>query len=424
VSLTISIDVETSTPASIGWYEPSKQDPVGLRASEVKGLWRWWSRVCIAGAMYDLGILKGTPGENVLLKPSSTEIETIDCFVGKILGLGYVGGAGSEASRYVIYIKEHSIKIINLEELRNQEEEKRLLQELASYQRFKLLTRGRKEGGRSVREQGIGSFLDKGSRFTLIIRKRTSSYPDAERLAIKILYLALQLTGIGKGARRGLGSLDIVGTLPVEDFKYKSIGELLEDVYSDCLSVVEKYKNLCIGDQSFSQRADIPPMPVLSKSKYRDSINVTQIYLAEGIDFRTVHNFFLRSERCRILYGKPICQDPLRRNYFAWILGLPRGQLPKKQPPTGYLITVPNVSRRASPILISYHAESNILGPGTYVSTFLSGDWPKTLKWHGKNATKYITVNTQMIVGAYRTTIDELSSYLKALRTSLRLVWP
>jgi hypothetical protein len=137
--------------------------------------------------MYDLGILKGTPGENVLLKPSSTEIETINCFVGKILGLGYAGGAESEASRYVIYIKEHSIKIINLEELRNQEEEKLLLQELASYQRFKLLTRGRKEGGRSVREQGIGSFLDKGSRFTLIIRKRTSSYPDAERLAIKIL---------------------------------------------------------------------------------------------------------------------------------------------------------------------------------------------------------------------------------------------
>jgi CRISPR-associated protein Cmr1 len=397
VSLTFSIDVVTSTPASIGWYEPSKQDPVGLRASEVKGLWRWWSRACIAGAMYDLGLLGGKPVKEILTRPDKAEIKAISYFVGKILGLGYAGEDGSEASRFTIYT-EGQPEIIKLKNL-------------AYLQRPRLL---------AIKQdiEGIDR-ENRKSRFTIFVKRRISKYPDAEELALKILYLATQLSGLGKGSRRGMGSLDVVSICGLA-LKYRGLRELLDDVYSSCLKVVENYKNMCLKYLSPRQHLGVPPIPAFSKSKYQGSINVAQVYIVENVSFRDIHNFFLRSQRCRVLHGRSNCQDDLRRNLAAWVLGLPR-----EQRGTGYSIAVHNVSRRASPILISYHSKSNSLGSGAFVSIFLSGDWPKVLEWRGANSQPTPRViDFQVLVDAYKTAVNELSKYLSSLGANLRLVWP
>jgi len=441
MSLEASIELETSTPASVGWYEPSKQDPIGIRASEIKGLWRWWSRTCIAGAMYDLGLLSGYSGGGILLKPRDAEVEAISCFVGKILGLGYVGEGGSEASRFVIHVDARSQpSLIRLRDLERHPDP-----DFRSLQRPRLLTLRQK-----VDVEGI----DWGHRFTLVVRRRASKYSDAEELALRILYMAVQLSGVGKGSRRGMGSLDIVGQGP-GSAKFRDIRELIESVYSDCIKVVEKYKGDCVKYEP-KQRSDIPPLPALSKRKYQDTINVARVYVAEGVKFSAIHNFFLRSERCRVLHGNPKCMNDLRNDHAAWVLGLPRegrvklGKkvkrflsdhgsegLPREQLRTGYLIESPNVSRRASPIIISYHSEKNVFGPGAFISVFLSGDWPETLRWCGirqqdrgserdvdRLKQEKVDVDFQRLVRDYRIAINELERYLNAVGAQLRAVWP
>jgi len=77
VTSNITIELKLSTPASIGWYNPNIQDPLGLRPAEIKGLWRWWCRTCIAGAMYELGLLKGLSTSDIFLKPSKEEVKAI-----------------------------------------------------------------------------------------------------------------------------------------------------------------------------------------------------------------------------------------------------------------------------------------------------------------------------------------------------------
>jgi len=440
MSLEALIELEISTPASVGWYEPSKQDPIGIRASEIKGLWRWWSRTCIAGAMYDLGLLSGYSGGGILLKPRDVEVEAISCFVGKVLGLGYVGEGGSDASRFVIHVDAGNQP--KPTKLRDLEDAQRL-------QRPRLLILG----GADV--EGI----NRGYRFTLVVRRRASRHSDAEELALRILYMAIQLSGVGKGSRRGMGSLDIVSRDPIIT-KFGDIRELIESVYSDCLEIVKKYRRECVKYEP-EQRSAIPPLPALSKSTYQNTINVAKVYVAEGIKFEKIHNFFLRSERCRVLYGNPKCVDNLRDKRAAWVLGLPREQrvkpskkvkrflsdhdsegLPKEQLKTGYLIESPNVSRRASPIIISYHSEKNVFGPGTFISIFLSGDWPNALKWQGIKqqdrgskrgvdkltqpllVTVPINVDFRRLVRDYSIAINELEKYLNAVGAQLRAVWP
>lgn len=407
----ITIELKLSTPASIGWYNPNIQDPLGLRPAEIKGLWRWWCRTCIAGAMYELGLLKGLSTSDIFLKPSKEEVKAISCFVGKILGLGYAGEKDSEASRFKIYIEaKEDIKsnIIELATLRN-------------LQRAVLLTLD-KRGRQQVRG------INKGFKFTLVVSKRISKpkYLEAEELAIKILYLALQFSGVGKGARRGMGSLDIT-SIKVDGREQsipRNISELLDEVYNKCRKIVEEYCSECIDSSKTRHQVknhSIPPIPVLSKSKYQN-IYLTQVYIVRGVNFEDVHNFFARPTRCRVL----------RNKHYAWVLGLPR-----TQHETGYFIgnkgkIRSEVSRRPSPIMVSYHSNENIFGDGVFITTFFSGDWPTHMEWRSpsqkpretREKSVSINVNPQTLLDAYVTAINELSNYLNKVRARIVASWP
>ncbi|MCC6022904.1 MAG: type III-B CRISPR module RAMP protein Cmr1 [Desulfurococcaceae archaeon] len=387
MSKELVIEVQNSTPLLVGWYDPLKQDVVGLRPTEIKGLWRWWARAFIAGALYDLGLLSGEEGIDVVLRPTKDSTTTISYFVGKILGLGYVGMMGeSEASRFTLYV-EGSVKPTLLHD---------------RLQRIRLLTIKRRVEG-----------VDVGQKFKIIVRRRVSKYSEAEDLAIKILVLALQLSGIGKGSRRGLGSLDILS----EPFSTtKNIKSLIKDVYDGCREVVERYRGY-VRTSSRSKELEcpnFPPLPLISKGSIY-GVNISQILRVKNVGFEALHNFFIRSERCRVLYGSHIRSDEIRNHLVAWFLGLPR-----QQRGTGYM---DKISRRASPIILSYHSSKNFFGDGGLITTLVSGDWPRKLLWRGTSS-KYINIDCRAIVNAFNIVSNEYNQYLRKLNGVVEVIWP
>jgi len=408
------IVVRNSTPMIIGWYDPLKIDPQGLRATEIKGLWRWWSRAFIGGVLYDEGFLHGISQGNILLKPTNEEAECISCLVGKIMGLGFAGGGkDAEASRFVLYTEP-------IEKLL---EKNKCGDEL---QRIKLSLPIK----RRKQEMQI-ECIKSGYTFKISVSKRYEKYRDAEELALKVLVVALQLMGLGKGSRRGLGSLDIEDI----DTLYFSVAtnrlkELISKIYEDCRNIVKKYYVQCCKlSVAKVKEGDVqtpPPLPVVSRKSIGD-LKVAQIIVARNISFKNIHNFFIRSERCRILHRKVKCDDDLRKNYNAWILGLPRKQK-QKQKQTGY--EMEEFSRRASPIMLSYHGDGNRFGKGAFISIFLSGDWPKHLTWYGliDKQQKYIKENIDIdfnrLYNAYHIAIDEFMRYLNAINAKIEHVWP
>ena len=441
----IEMEVVNSTPLLPGWYNPELVDPMGLRASEIKGIWRWWARAIIGGALYDNCMLVGESRDKdgIVRKPSRREAELISCLVGKILGLGYVGQKEAESSRFIIRIETLKKEVSRI--TRDSEIARK-------YQRLNLLTRGKRP---PVELEYIPPLHSKEAperaRFRIIVDRVRSGYADAEDLAAKILILALQLSGVGKGSRRGLGSLDIISlsgiTIP------DKLKDLLDSVYNDAIKVVNNHvKNCPTPPAKLCDKRTLPPLPVISKTSIQDiNINVdingiTGIYVIKSSGknleqmFCDIHNFFLRSERCKKLYGNPKCYDDLRINRLAWILGLPRRGKKKekeerrkeeREKDTGYKAI--GVDRRASPIIISYHSEANMFERNVVFATIMmSGDWPKKIIWLGnedeeqssKGEDKEPDIDEVKIASAISIAFGEFKGYVNSAGYTLEKVWP
>jgi CRISPR-associated protein Cmr1 len=377
----------------VGWFEPGELDPVGIRASEVKGLWRWWARAFVAGAMYDLGLLEGDSRGDAVLRPSKSDVRRVNYVVGSVMGLGVAGDDGAEASRFIIYA----------EPVGGAPPRPKCSSD--GLQRIRLLSLGR----RSV------CYYERGARFSIVVEKRRISDQYAELAALKILAVSLQLSGIGNSGRRGLGSLDM--SLP-SDLGYRDLKQLISDAYESTLDVVKRVSSS--ERWSAQRRADAPPIPAVSRSNFRD-LPVARIMIARVRDFPHIHNFFVRSERCRVLTGSPICDDDLRKTHNAWVLGLPRGR--EKPSPTGYTIAVKGVNRRASPILVAYHTRANSLGEGAFISILFSADWPKEIEWFGAGS-QTISIDVNKLYEAYKVAFNELQMYLQKVGVQITYVWP
>jgi CRISPR-associated protein Cmr1 len=385
--------VGLATPMIVGWFEPGQLDPLGVRATEVKGLWRWWARAFVAGAMYDLGLLEGDSRGDAVLRPSIDDVKRINHVVGSVMGLGMAGEGGAEASGFTIYAEYADGAPLK----------PRCSSD--GLQRVRLLSLGRKRV----------CYYEHGTRFNIVVEKRRSVDPYAELAAVKILAIALQLSGLGNGGRRGLGSLDV--SLP-PDLKYKDLKQLISDAYESTLEIVKSTASK--KNWSTRRRADAPPIPAVSKSNFKD-LPVARVMIANLMDFSAIHNFFVRSERCRVLAGSSICDDDLRKTLNAWILGLPRGR--EKPSPTGYTIVVKRIGRRASPILVAYHTKVNSFGYGAYISILFSADWPKEIEWFGAGA-QTISVDLDRLYDAYKVAVSELQSYLQKVGAQITYVWP
>jgi CRISPR-associated protein Cmr1 len=402
----VVLTVSNTTPLLAGWYNPNRVDPQGLRTTEIKGVWRWWARAVIGGSLYDTCMFIGESGDDIVRKPSRDEARLINCLIGRILGLGYAGLEGSESSRFTLMVEPvtppriFSVRRSNIGR---------------DYQRLALLTLDRDV-----------DYVHPGAEFRITVRRIRTRYADAENLALKILILALQLEGLGKGARRGLGSLDIRRIQTIGVSVPEKLRDLINDIYENALDIVRRYSSDCGKRTAEScDKRSLPPIPVISRSSYQEG-NVTSIYVVEGVTdlgrFQDIHNFFVRTRRCRVLHGSPICNDELRNRLQAWILGLPRSQRG-----TGYILSEGRrgrvVDRRASPIIVSYHSERNLLGAGVFTTFTTSGDWPRELEWVG-DGSQNLVLDEQSIVNAMRTAFQEFNDYIERLGYRMVRVWP
>lgn len=443
----IILELTNTSPMLVGWYDPQEPDLLGLRTTEVKGLWRWWCRAFIGGVMYEKGLLRGDSIKDVYLVPRREEVSIISHLIGEVMGLGRVGKEGSVSSRFRIW--SQPVSEVRIAEFEGEKRE---------YQRIGLLS----FGGRSVKG------IPPGTRFRLYVRRiaevseiqclrlndrklRQTIINDREKIrksentALKILILSLQLSGIGKGARRGLGSLDIINIkskningLSYEELKTKGLKQLIEEVHEECKSIVNDFIDFCYdSSRDFSKEVsrDLPPIPVVTKEYIHDDgdFRLTNILIAgKGSlgEFKEIHNFFLRSRRS---YGRDV--DELRRRYDAWIMGLPRSARgARDELETGYKIVSKDITRRASPIFIAFHTGRNVLGPGIYVTTLISGDWPSKLTHYsvkpGRNFErnyvykKEIYIDKKIILDASRTLLDEFYDFLSKRGILYRDVWP
>ncbi|RLF00378.1 MAG: type III-B CRISPR module RAMP protein Cmr1 [Thermoprotei archaeon] len=402
MSSRIEFRLRQATPALVGWYEPELIDKTFfLRPSSIKGIWRWFARALIAGALYDQSYLCGK-SRGGLYKIKEEEVRAISYLVGKVMGLGYVDPLGreSEISRFrlkVSILQRPRIDTIRTHGIIYYRGRRMKLQRLA------LLSLGR--------VKNLQYF--EGGEFSLTLDLRRSLDKEGEELALHALILALTLSGIGKGSRRGLGSLDIVD---IYDFTVEhDLKKFLNRTYEKAQMLVERYSSN-LGLKCCSKPPELPPISVFTKRKSTSGMFISSVYKLGEIDWVKVHNFFLRGERCRVLYSRPQAQDILRQNLEAWILGLPR-----EQKGTGYKLA--ETERRASPILMASHTHYHIFGRGVYITTFVSSDWPFKILWRGAGPPKSasISINMNIIVNAMRNALNEFWRYLG--RTP-RPVWP
>jgi len=409
----VVITVQNTTPLLTGWYEPRLVDPVGLRATEIKGLWRWWARAFVGGVLYDLGYLEERSPDIIYLRPTRKEVSMISSIVGKNLGLGYAGKNETYPSQLKIYIEP--LNHVPIWTINREGEHSHVEPDYTQYGRIELLKRKRRRKVEKEAERGKEEKIElippEKGKFNIHIRTVAPIDQSHALTAIKILLVGLQMMGIGKGARRGLGSLDV---LKVGDLKItKDLSKLIKETYNEVKDIVKK-SNIVVGRsgrQGPHVSSNLPPLPVISMDK---NMYITQIYHIPQLqpsEFVQIHNFFLKANRLTVLGS-----DNLSQQHKEWVLGLPR-RIAKDT------IKV----RRASPFTMSFHTKQNHFGEGAYVAVFLSGDWPteiaRYLNYQRQKPTS--THRENPIVKALATAVEEFKSYTYNVTGSEpTLIWP
>lgn len=421
------IEFTFATPTSIGWHDPFVLDDLWLaRPTAIKGLWRWWARAVVAGLMYEEGCLQCRGG-----RPAKQSAEELAKHVGKSLGLGYAGGEEASASKYTIRVEV--------------KQRPRTASNVQNLNRVKLLTLGKP---RNEAEKIYNSFVI-GGIYSLKITARDVDDKQFQA-AVGTLILALTLGGLGKGSRKGLGSVDIIRIaadkpLDIDITKRRSVREYAEVVLGAVREVLQLRRcgpapaePPCIPAFTRAKCPSTCPKTTVQDKSYgaitAECQHLTEIYEVEGVGLEVLHNFFLRGERARRVAGHFRNPDPLRGSYSkdavprSYVLGLPR-----EQKGTGYEIAG-DATRRASTIMLAYHGQ--YLGGRRnvgVVTIIKSMDWPPKLEWRGgaPPGRAYIPPggtplyqDACEVMAAYEIAKEELLVYVQKARGKAQRVWP
>ncbi|MEB3825695.1 MAG: hypothetical protein LRS47_03400 [Desulfurococcales archaeon] len=186
--------------------------------------------------------------------------------------------------------------------------------------------------------------------------------------AVLSLIVLFHLGGLGKGSRRGLGSLDIRRWNNVDPsyIDPSNISSTLRRLSVTASNIVSRYP-------AGGSRGELPAIPAI----------------AEDV-FRLFRCKIENPVRAAVEFSRAVLRPQLSIRHGAWILGLPR---------RGYKA---GVSRRASPIMFSAHR-----GVG-FISAFYSSDWPNRIR-HGRHI---ISVTDEEIERHMNAALDHILSRL------------
>ena len=428
------LELKNETPVFLGSYDTQFHEDDPFRTQSLKGLWRYWVRAYIAGAMFEKGVLTCKKSDTRVCGVDSKSLDILLAKTQEILG------GPKLASKFRIFIEDVSVskKTIKKEEKEKKfkidGEEKGLLE---VPQRIRLLMMGK--GDRSL------SFAND---VRTKVKVEVASHADASDLEIKIalgsLLTALTLNGLGKMGRRGFGTFSIRGDghqfiRSYLDSRGFFIFEKLPDLINETLNAACS----CIDEKGTPH--ELPPLDCVTRRK----IDLSAISVEQGIFNRRevpvfsvikvekrskadslqllseLQDFFYRPGRTRKM-GIGITraeksEDLLTKERFSWFLGLPR-----EQKETGYSAAV---ERRASPIHLAVHN-----GFGLF-TLFLSGDWPLGICWERfrrrphnikvrERETIPLLIDENIIKRAYLTVLLCLEKYLKACGYSYEVMYP
>jgi CRISPR-associated protein Cmr1 len=315
-----------------------------LRPGEVSARWRWWANALVAGALFELGLLHGAAGEEMIKTPTKEEAECVSKIVGLDLGLGYAGRQEEsrascfrirfEKTDFVPFFKDISHSIASRYPALRQ-----LLQDDVGVWRDPLFTL---------------RYIDKYSA-KLVIDEHIPCNMDGRtrEAALGALALAFNLSCFGWGGRRGLGCFSVKAYgMHSSLFSEKDPKELVKRVMSAVRDVVSRaVSKRCSGLRYKEPRRELPPTPVLNITRRYDVENFAltpyMLVTVKKVNWEDLHNFFHR------FLSKPRSGgDAFRETLKAWIIG--------------------GAPRRPSSMMLAVASDNT-----AYLSVFASVDWPR-----------------------------------------------
>lgn len=368
----VVLNVEAVSPISTGGYDTKVRHSIDsaefsepLRPTSIRGVWRWWIRAFAAGVAFDKGL---------------DEVKAAVRAASELLGSAKPGE--SRQASFQLWTSEVDARIDN-----------------------------RAEGMWGAPAYRIGS------KFKVAVRLLDRGMSESKvRAGLSTLICSLILGGVGRRARRGLGSLSIEGidvpepmgwlkdewgeivlelrkTRDAEAVK-GAVYKAVEKAYGDVLKLVEELKVAKAGQRK------VPRVPAISRkivglSEGRVKTEVAKVYymLYDG-DAASAIKFI--SDMCARGKRGSLPDKLTKDGCPEYILGLPRHDIKP---------------RRASPLL--FHLLATDDGATSILATtIISSDWPSKVRGQ--------PMNEEVIINA----IYRLRYHLTSQQYKFEEVWP
>lgn len=294
-----------------------------IRASEIKGLWRWWARTLLGGVLWEDGY--------------DVNLKDLDAATSTILGSEKQGSSSIKLVVDNTSISEQDFTSIS--DLMNN----------AKIARLELLTESKKEWEKFER------YIKPGATFRISLYKVPfKDLPHEQELfAINSLILALLFSGVGSLINRGFGKLKV--SIEKSSVDMKSIKEILSNIYnsSNEEEIKKNLKELLNASYSITksivnqlikknynikkriEENDLPLVPSINEKTFRYDVAVKRRNVSLNEVLQCISDASLKREwKSMKLFKRPF--KMLLRNqknevlkkggeaYHTWILGLPR----------------------------------------------------------------------------------------------------
>lgn len=388
--LTIAeIKLSNITPVRIGGYNARPySDALGLvekvRTQAIKGIWRWWARAILAGA------LLSTQG----MLPST--ISKMNDEVSNLLG------STKESSHFFVQVEEMDYSFIALNKLQ-------------FIPRIKLLSMSSEQNKEERYYHPLRFKLTLGTR-----RRLTEPDKNTAMFALSSLLISLIFSGIGSITTRGFGKfrISLNSKNQLLSNEINNLDKLLKELYSQNKEddVTKKLEEIILTSLNYAinykspgstvrknvEINELPPFPALLLKCQPRIFKLETIYISHKDPLQVLEvigKSTLKYEWKRRM-RQYLSSRSSGKSFHTWILGLPRyqellyeknGEKVKKL--TGYIANDKKEIRRVSPIGFTIIQLSN-KNLAIVLYGFLTNEYPRLLKGYKNLVLKHIGIRT------------------------------